>query len=397
VLCFSGAARPVFDRPGCLPWAPSVSTLHAWGSCYHRQAAAAFAVTLFCLSFCCLPKADDRGAAVGWMNATAGSTEPGLQQICCRHFAQCMAVRRAQIEYGLHRRWRGKGGAAVGRRRAPCSELAHSVKDYRVVMLEEDLNALRAAVATLEHPGLAARLGEIAGKPIELLGRALPETASKAVAAATTKALNAALTVALRTMRNEPKAASSLLHKALAAASGAVGGSFGLAALPIELPISTIIMLRSIGDVARSEGEDLTNPETALSCLQVFALGGLKGQADAAESGYFAVRGLLAKSVAEAARFIVERGGVAEGAPVLVRLIAQIASRFGMVVTQKLAAQAVPVIGALGGAAVNYAFIDHFQDVARAHYVVRRLERRYGKDVVRTAYERLSGEAVAAA
>src|SRR5271154_4747026 len=202
-----------------------------------------------------------------------------------------------------------------------------------------------------------------------------------------TKALNAALTVALRTMRNEPKAASSLLHKALVAASGAVGGSFGLAALPIELPISTIIMLRSIGDVARSEGEDLTNPETALSCLQVFALGGLKGQADAAESGYFAVRGLLAKSVAEAARFIAERGGVTEGAPVLVRLIAQIASRFGVVVTQKLAAQAVPVIGALGGAAVNYAFIDHFQDVARAHFVVRRLERRYGKDVVRTAYD----------
>jgi hypothetical protein len=30
-------------------------------------------------------------------------------------------------------------------------------------------------------------------------------------------------------------------------------------------------------------------------------------------------------------------------------------------VTPKLAAQAVPVIGALGGAAVNYAFIEHFQ------------------------------------
>ncbi len=129
----------------------------------------------------------------------------------------------------------------------------------------------------------------------------------------------------------------------------------------------------------------------------MFALGGLKGQADAAESGYFAVRGLLAKSVAEAARFIVERGGVAEGAPVLIRLIAQIASRFGVVVTQKLAAQAVPVVGALGGAAVNYAFIDHFQEVARAHFVVRKLERRYGKDAVRAAYERLSGKAPAAA
>ena len=80
----------------------------------------------------------------------------------------------------------------------------------------------------------------------------------------------------------------------------------------------------------------------------------------------------------------------------LVRLIAQIASRFGVAVTQKLAAQAVPVIGALGGAAVNYAFIDHFQEVARAHFVVRRLERRYGKEAVRAAYDRLSGNPPAA-
>ena len=89
--------------------------------------------------------------------------------------------------------------------------------------------------------------------------------------------------VALRTMQNEPKAASSYLHKALAATSGAVGGSFGLAALPIELPISAVIMLRSIGDIARAEGEDLRDPETELSCLQVFALGGLEGEADAAK------------------------------------------------------------------------------------------------------------------
>ena len=106
---------------------------------------------------------------------------------------------------------------------------------------------------------------------------------------------------------------------------------------------------------------------------------------------------LLAKSVAEAARFVVDRGVLAEGAPVLVRLIAQIASRFGVVVTQKLAAQAVPLVGALGGAAVNYAFIDHFQEVARAHFVVRGLERRYGKDAVRAAYDRFSNQASAAA
>jgi len=151
-------------------------------------------------------------------------------------------------------------------------------------------------------------------------------------------------------------------------------------------------MLRSIGDVARSEGEDLADPETALACLQVFALGGIEGEADAAESGYFAVRGVLAKSVAQATRFIAERGVLSESAPALLEFIAQIASRFGVVVTQKLAAQAVPVIGALGGAAVNYAFIDHFQETARAHFTVRRLERSYGRNAVRTAYEQFRRE-----
>jgi hypothetical protein len=88
---------------------------------------------------------------------------------------------------------------------------------------------------------------------------------------------------------------------------------------------------------------------------------------------------MLAKSLSEAARFIAERGVVGEGAPILVRFIAQIASRFGVVVTQKAAAQAVPVIGALGGAAVNYAFIDHFQEVARAHFVGARHHQKFRK------------------
>jgi len=262
-------------------------------------------------------------------------------------------------------------------------------------MTPEDLAALRRAVQLLEHPGLAARLTNMVGKPIELIGDVLPDSASHAIATATSKGLEVALKVALRTMQRTPHAGSQLLHKALATASGAAGGVFGLAALPIELPISTIIMLRSIADIARSEGEDLSDPESALSCVQVFALGGRAlggraGSADASESGYFAVRGILAKSVTEAARFIAERGVIKEGGPVLVRFITQVASRFGVVVTQKVAAQALPVVGALGGAAVNYAFIEHFQEVARGHFIVRRIERIYGKNLVRTEYERIA-------
>jgi len=95
------------------------------------------------------------------------------------------------------------------------------------------------------------------------------------------------------------------------------------------------------------------------------------------------VRGLLARSVTEAARFIAERGVVEEGAPALARFTAQVSARCGLVITQKAAAQAIPVIGALGGAGVNYAFVEHFQTVARGHFTVRRLERNYGGQVVR--------------
>jgi EcsC protein family len=262
----------------------------------------------------------------------------------------------------------------------------------RHAMKDQDIEAIRTAVALLENASLAARLTNIVGKPIELIGMALPEGASKVIATATTKGMNAALRVALSTLENRPDAASSLLHKALATASGAIGGSLGLVTAPLELPISTIIMLRSIADIARSEGENLADPDAALSCVQVFALGARAGPADAAESGYFVVRGMLAKSITEAARFITERGIVEEGAPILVRFIAQIAARFGVVVTQKLAAQTLPVVGALGGAAVNYAFIDHFQDVARGHFAIRRLERAYGKETVRAHYERIRDE-----
>jgi hypothetical protein len=252
---------------------------------------------------------------------------------------------------------------------------------------------LQRAVQVLEHPGFAARLTNLVGRPIEFVAGMLPPAASDYIGKATGKALRLALNVALKSMQETPHARSRLMHKALATASGATGGAFGLPALAIELPFSTIVILRSIADIARREGEDLSQPEAALACLQVFALGGRSGSDDATESGYFAVRGMLAKTITEATRFIAERGLVEEGAPVLVRLISQVASRFGAVVTQKVAAQAVPVIGALGGGAVNYVFIEHFQEMAQGHFTVRRLERRYGKDFVRKEYERLAPRA----
>jgi hypothetical protein len=173
--------------------------------------------------------------------------------------------------------------------------------------------------------------------------------------------------------------------------SGVVGGAFGLASLPVELPVSTTLILRSIADIARHEGEDLSEPDALLACLQVFALGGRDDvQADYTESGYFATRGLFAKSVSEAARYIVGRSVTDEASPILLRFLSQIASRFGVVVSQKLAAQAVPVLGAAGGAAINLAFMIHFQRIAHGHFTIRRLERIYGREPIKAEYERLA-------
>lgn len=258
-------------------------------------------------------------------------------------------------------------------------------------LAEDDLAALRRAVAALERSTLAGRLSSLAGKPLELIGHALPAAARDMVSDAVARALRTALTVALTTLPKQgaARAGGGRMHTALAAASGAVGGALGLVTLPIELPVSTTLILRAIADIARDEGEDLADPATALVCLEVFALGSRTDADDLASSGYFAVRGALAKSITEAARLAAGRGFADRGAPALVRFMAQIAARFGIVVSQKIAAGAIPVVGAIGGAAVNAAFMEHFRTVARAHFTVRRLERACGQAAVRQAYDEI--------
>jgi len=256
-------------------------------------------------------------------------------------------------------------------------------------MSSEDREALRRAVRALEGPSFIGRLSTLAGRPIELLGRALPQVASEAVSQATEAALTRALHYALKTIPKESRSPETRVHRALAALSGAMGGALGLSAVLVELPISTTIMLRAIARIAQSEGEDLSDPETALACIEVFALGGRSGSEHLHESGYFAVRAALARSVSRALQQVAERRAIDGSASAIVRLLSQISSRFGVVVSQKVAAQAVPVLGAVGGAVVNTAFVDHFQSLAQGHFTVRRLERIYGKTAVRVAYDQI--------
>ncbi len=265
-----------------------------------------------------------------------------------------------------------------------------AIEVYDVSISKNDLADLAYAKNLLENSGLAAKITNLFGIPIEKGFNLLPPRWSEVVLQAATAALHKALDLAVMTVNGRTKAASSnLIHKMIVAATGAAGGAFGLAALSLELPLSTMIMLRSIADVARSEGEEIRGVETKLACLEVFALGGKSRKGETLETGYFTVRIALAGSVADAVRYIADRGLAEEGAPLLVRLISRIAPRFSLVVSEKAAAQAVPLVGAAGGALINTIFMDHFQNLARGHFTVRRIERMYGTKEVQRYYEEL--------
>ena len=173
----------------------------------------------------------------------------------------------------------------------------------------EDFADLAQAVRLLEGDRFASRLTRLLGGQVRAIGRALPSSARKAIALATETALKAALRVAVRSLNATAQGkASNRWHMAAASAAGAVGGAFGMAATAVEILVSTTILLRSIADIAREQGEDLKTPEAALACLEVFALGGERPTEAGRESGYFAVRAGLAQSVSESARFLVETG-----------------------------------------------------------------------------------------
>jgi len=257
-------------------------------------------------------------------------------------------------------------------------------------LAKKDIDDLRYAKTLLENPSLAARISNLLGTPIEKGFEYLPTKWKDTVQRATEKSLEKALNFAIRTMNDRTRPASSdKTHKILVLATGAGGGTFGLPALTIELPVTTTIMLRSIADIARSEGEQISILETKIACLEVFALGGKSKSDDGAETGYFVVRAALARTISEATNYIAELGLAREGAPALVKFIAALASRFGIIVSEKAAAQAIPLIGAAGGALINTIFIDHFQNMARGHFIIRRLEKLYDKDIIRREYDKL--------
>ena len=155
--------------------------------------------------------------------------------------------------------------------------LVETKGDLLPTLTPSELQTLRQAILHLEDQSFASQLADYAGRPIDRVMRLMPKAASRRLYTAVETAILNCLNVAITSIEPQSKAlpewrASTLL----AGLSGGVSGFFGFVALPIELPLTTTLMLRTIAGIAREEGEDMAALEPRLACLEVFALGDRK-------------------------------------------------------------------------------------------------------------------------
>jgi hypothetical protein len=272
----------------------------------------------------------------------------------------------------------------------------------------EQIVFIHEAAKFLDNPGFTIRAMNVLGQPLDALQKKLPDNVRDKISEIVQKSLQTALIAAIKTVQTktsgpihwqgtlENSRKSGRLHTASVAVTGAVGGLFGLLALPVELPISTTMMLRGISDVAAHWGMDLEDPNVQLQCLYVFTLGSMQSSDDdAADSNYLGSRLAFEQMIRSASAYMAKKSAKeilrafdTGAAPALMKLIARIARSFELALTEKLVAESVPLIGAIGGATINALFCDYFVAAARYHFGLLHLERKHGKDAVQEEFAR---------
>lgn len=195
-------------------------------------------------------------------------------------------------------------------------------------------------------------LNLIGGQAESLLDR-LPASVRKQLEAATVRALDTAMTAAHKSRSHVPDQAS-WLNSAASAAMGAVGGVGGLPTALAELPVTTTLLLRVIEGVAVEYGFDPELESVRFDCVQVFSAAGPLAEDDGSDLAFLTARLALSGKAVQA-------------------IIHKVAPRLAVVMGQKLAAQTVPVLGAVAGAATNYAYTSYYQDMAHVHFGLRKL------------------------
>ena len=202
-------------------------------------------------------------------------------------------------------------------------------------------------------------LSALGSQAANLLER-IPEGVRGQLENTTKAALEVSFTAASLSRRGVPDGAD-WLNTALTTAMGAAGGFGGLPSALAEIPVTTTVLMRAIQGIAEDEGFDPKSQETRMRCLEVFAAAGPLQGDEGTEAGFLTMR-------------------MAMSGPGLKAMIGQVTPIFAQVLGRKIAAQAVPVLGAVAGAATNYVYTSYYQDMARVRFGLERIARERGLD-----------------
>ncbi|MEM6371500.1 MAG: EcsC family protein [Pseudomonadota bacterium] len=219
--------------------------------------------------------------------------------------------------------------------------------------IDQDAEIARLAARYKAAGGLGIQLLNTLGTQADGLLERLPKPVRTQLDAATRLALTQAMSAASQSRRVVPDQAE-WLNTAVSTAMGAAGGFGGLPTALAELPVTTTLLLRVIEGVAVEHGFDPGAESVRFDCVQVFAAAGPLAHDDGSDLAFLSARVALTGTAMQA-------------------IIARVAPRLAVVMGQKLAAQTVPVLGAVAGAATNYAYTSYYTDVAHVHFGLRRL------------------------
>lgn len=212
-----------------------------------------------------------------------------------------------------------------------------------------------------EANSLLVQMFTFVGGQIEDVVKRLPKGTQERIHNTTYKALESAYRAAKSS--HKTRFAGDRSHRITAAAFGALGGLGGLPSALSELPFSTTLILRSIQEIACECGEDITEQEMQLACLQVMSAAGPLAEDDGADFAFLGAR-------------------VAMTGTAVNTLLSTVAPRFATILAQKLGTKTVPVIGSLAGAGTNIAFMRYYQEMAHVHFGLRRLVRQGSLDAL---------------
>ena len=208
--------------------------------------------------------------------------------------------------------------------------------------------------------GLGMQVVGVLGSQADNLLKNLPKPVRDGLDSATLRALEVSFSAASASRGSLPDT-GHWLTRIMTVTTGAAGGFGGMPTALAELPVTTTVILRAIQGIAAAHGFDPDHPDTRADCLRVFAAAGPMASDDDMDLSFLTLRASVT-------------GATMQG------LIKTVSPRLATVLGQKLAAQTVPVLGAVTGAAINYAFTSYYQDIAHVQFGLRKLSEDTGLD-----------------